>query len=136
MAGEDTFLTEAQARVLELRARGLTQAEIARRLRTSRANVCILERRARSNIAKAERTVKLAARLSAPVVIELKPGDDILEVPNLLFKAADGAKVKVKLTTPEIIARIREITGDKLRGRSVVKRFELVLTADGDVLVY
>jgi len=89
-----------------------------------------------ANTAKAERTMKLAARLSAPVVIELKPGDDILEAPDLLFKAADGAKVKVGLTTPEIIARIRETTGDKLRGRSVVERFELVLTADGDVLVY
>ena len=136
MAREDAFLTEAQVRVLELRNKGLTQAEIAKRLKTSRANVCILERRARANIARAERTLKLAARLSAPVVIELKPGDDVLEAPGLLFKAADRAKVKVGLTTPEIIARIRETAGDKLRGRSVVKRFELVLTADGDVLVY
>jgi len=136
MARGDTFLTEAQMRVLELRAKGLTQAEIARRLKTSRANICILERRARANIAKAERTVKLAARLSAPVVIELKPGDDILEAPRRLFKAADEAKVKVGLNTPEIIARIREAAGGKLHGRSVVKQFELVLTADGDLVVY
>jgi len=80
--------------------------------------------------------LKLAARLSAPVVIELKPGDDILEAPDLLFKAADRAKVKVGLTTPEIIARIREAAGGKLHGRSVVRRFELVLTAGGDVVVY
>ncbi len=136
MAGGDTFLTEAQVRVLELRNKGLTQAEIARKLKTSRANICILERRARANIAKAERTLKLAARLSALVVIELKPGDDVIEAPGLLFKAADQEKVKVGLTTPEIIARIRETTGDKLHGRSVVRRFELVLTADGDVVVY
>jgi len=44
MAGRDTFLTEAQMRVLELRNKGLTQAEIAKRLKTSRANICILER--------------------------------------------------------------------------------------------
>jgi hypothetical protein len=136
MAGEDTFLTEAQMRVLGLRARGLTQAEIARRLKTSRANVCILERRARANVARAERTLKLAERLRAPVVLELKPGDDILAAPERLFKAADAAKVMVKLSTPELIAKIREGAGDRLHGREALKRIELIITADGDVLVY
>jgi len=136
MLMRDTFLTEAQARVLELRAKGLNQAEIARRLRTSRANVCILERRAKENIARAERTLKLAARLRAPVVLEMKVGDDILAAPKRLFKAADAAKLKVNLSTPEMIAKIREVAGDKLHGRSVVKRFNLALTADGALLVY
>ena len=35
---------------MELRARGMSQAEIAKKFRTSRANICILERRARENI--------------------------------------------------------------------------------------
>ncbi len=96
----DTFITETQARVLEFRAKGLTKAEIARRLRTSRANVCILERRGRENVARAERTLKLAAKLRAPVVLEVKQGDDIFEVPRRLLKAADAAKIKVRMGTP------------------------------------
>jgi hypothetical protein len=131
----DTFLTEAQARVLELRARGLTQAVIARKLRTSRANVCILERRARDNIARAERTIRFAAKLRAPVVIEVRSGEDILEVPNRLFRAADAAKVRVKLSTPGIISKIREGAGDKLHGRSVTRSFNIVLTSEGEVLI-
>ena len=131
----DTFLTEAQARVLELRAKGMSQAEIARKLRTSRANICILERRARENIARAERTLKLAAKLRAPVVLEVKPGEDILEMPKRLFKAADAAKIRVKLGTPEIIAKIQEGAKDKLHGRSATQRFELALTSEGDVLI-
>ncbi len=132
---KDTFLTEAQARVLELRAKGLTQAEIARKLQTSRANVCILERRARENIARAERTLKLAAKLRAPVVLEVKQGNDILEVPNRLFKAADAAKIRVKLSTPDIIAKIREGARDKLHGRSATQSFDVVLTSEGELLI-
>lgn len=131
----DTFLTEAQARVLGLRAKGLTQAEIARRLKTSRPNVCILERRARQNIARAERTLNLAAKLRAPVVLEVKQGDDILEVPKRLFKAADAAKIKVRVGTPDIVAKIREGAGDKLHGRSATKSFDVVLTSEGELLI-
>lgn len=132
---KDTFLTEAQAQVLELRAKGLTQAKIARKLRTSRANVCILERRARENIARAERTIKLAAKLRAPVVLKIKQGDDILEVPKRLFKAADAVKIQVKLGTPDIIAKIREGARDKLHGRSATQIFDVVLTSKGEVLI-
>ncbi len=132
---KDTFLTEAQARVLELRVKGLTQAEIARKLKTSRANVCILERRGRDNIARAERTLKLAAKLRAPVVLVIRQGDDILEVPKRLFEAADAAKIRVKLGTPDIIAKIREGAGDKLHGRSATQSFDVVLTSDGELLI-
>jgi Tfx family DNA-binding protein len=132
---KDTFLTEAQARVLELRAKGLTQAEMARELRTSRANVCILERRARDNIARAKRTLKLAAKLRAPVVLEVRQGDDILEVPGRLFKAADAAKIRVRLSTLDIISRIREGAGDKLHGRSATQSFDVVLTSEGELII-
>jgi len=132
---EDTFLTKMQARVLELRAKGLTQAEIARQLKTSRANVCILERRARQNIARAERTLKLSAKLLAPVTLRIKPGDDILKVPDRLFKAADAAKIRVKLGTPDIIAKIREGAKDKLHGRSAIQSFDVVLTSEGELFI-
>ena len=132
---EDPFLTKMQARVLELRAKGLTQAEIARQLKTSRANVCILERRARRNIARAERTLKLSAKILAPVVLKIKPGDDIMSAPRQFFSAADAAKVDVKLDTPALIAKIRREAQDKLRGRTATAPIELVLTADGEVFV-
>ncbi|MFB0500698.1 MAG: Tfx family DNA-binding protein [Candidatus Hadarchaeaceae archaeon] len=130
-----TFLTEAQARVFKLRVKGLTQAEISRMLRTSRANVCILERRARDNIARAERTLKLAAKLRAPVVLKVKQGDDILEVPKRLFKAADAAKIRVKLSTLDVISKIRGGTGDKIYGRSVTQSFDVVLTSEGELFI-
>ena len=132
---KDTFLTKMQEQVLELRAKGLTQAEIARQLKTSRANVCILEHRARRNIARAEKTLKLSEKLFAPVVLKIKPSDDILKVPDRLFKAADAAKIRVKLSTPDIISKIREGAKDRLHGRSATQSFDVVLTSDGKLLI-
>lgn len=135
MPTRDTFLTESQARVLELRSKGLTQSDIANKLKTSRANICILERRAKENIAKAQRTLKFAAKLQAPVVLKVKPSDDILEVPKLLFKAADAAKIRVKLSTPHIIAIIQKATSGKLHGRTVTQQFDIVITSDGEIFI-
>ncbi len=129
----DAFLTKSQVRVLKLRMIGFTQAEIAHNLKTSRANISILERRARENIARAERTLKLAEKLRAPVVIAIKKGDDILEVPKRLFGAADAANIRVKQSTTYIIADIQEMAGDKIQGRSVTKGFELAVTQDGNI---
>jgi len=85
-------------------------------LRTSRTNVCILERRAKDNIARAERTLKLAAKPRVPVVLKVKRGNDSLEMPKRLFKAADASKIRVKLSTLDVIFKIREGAGDKLYG--------------------
>lgn len=136
MRVKDTFLTKAQLRVLKLRTKGLSQAEVARKLKTSRANVCILERRARENIERARETLRLAAKLRAPVAVRVKSGEDIFEAAKRFFAAADKAKIKARLDTPGLISRIREQAGDKLRGRAVTGEIELLLTADGDVLVY
>lgn len=71
--GKGTFLTETQARVLEFRMKGLTQAEIAR--------------------------------------------------------------IRVKLSTLDVISKIREGVGDKLYGRSVTQSFDAVLTSKGELFI-
>ena len=59
-----------------------------------------------------------------------------MNAPKIIFEAADRARVKVNLSTPEIIAKIKESSGERLHGRSVRERIELVLTRDGDLLIY
>ena len=132
---KDTFLTESQLRVLKLRLKGLTQAEIAHTLKTSRANISILEHRAKDNIARAERTLKMAEKLRAPVVISVSQGEDILRIPKKLFEAADAANIRVKQGTADIIAKIQEDAGDKIHGRSATRGFEVALTSEGEILI-
>lgn len=136
MHAEDTFLTRTQLRVLELRAKGLTQTEVARKLKTSRANICILERRARENIRRAQKTIRLAAKIQSPVTVKINPGEDIFIASRRLFRAADEARIRVRMDSPKLIARIREMAENKLRGRVATDQIGLVLTVDGDVLVY
>lgn len=122
-------------RVLKLRMKGLTQAEIARKFKTTRANISILESRARDNIERAERTLKLAEKLRAPVVISIEPGEDILQVPKRIFQAADAAKIKVHQGTAEIIAKINKDAEGKIHGRSATKGFDIALNSDGEILI-
>lgn len=84
-----SFLTEQQIRVLQLRAKGLKQSEIAEILGTSRANVSILERRALEKIEKARNTLLLWEQINSKISVEVKKGEDIFQVPEKLFKKAD-----------------------------------------------
>jgi hypothetical protein len=132
---ERTFLTKAQQRVLEFRAKGMSQAEIARILKTSRANISILERRARENVARAEQTVKLAAKLRAPIILKVEEEADLFSLPKQLFERADKVGIRVKLTAADIVTKIRQEAGNKIHGRSVTKPFEMAVTSEGDIII-
>ncbi|BAA29854.1 167aa long hypothetical protein [Pyrococcus horikoshii OT3] len=103
-----TFLTEQQIKVLVLRAKGLKQSEIAKILKTTRANVSILEKRALEKIEKAKNTLLLWEQINSKVNVNVKAGEDIFSVPEKLFKKADEAGVKVPYSTAEIIAFLVE----------------------------
>lgn len=135
MPEKDTFLTETQIEILKFRKKGLTQTEIARNLGTSRANICSIEKRARQNIEKAHKTLKLATRIEAPVSMRIKPGDDILESAKLFFKTADEADIQVRLDTPSLVSEIKRHVKEKLKGRIAIREIKLYLTLNGDVII-
>ncbi|ALM76197.1 Tfx family DNA-binding protein [Thermococcus barophilus] len=103
-----SFLTEQQIRILQLRAKGLKQSEIAELLGTSRANVSILEHRALEKIEKARNTLLIWEQINSKISVEVKKGEDIFTIPDKLFKKADELKIKVPYSTAEIIAFLVE----------------------------
>ncbi len=103
-----SFLTEQQIRILQLRAKGLKQSEIAELLGTSRANVSILEHRALEKIEKAKNTLLIWEQITSKISVEVKKGEDIFTIPDKLFKKADELKIKVPYSTAEIIAFLVE----------------------------
>ncbi|AJC71169.1 MAG: Tfx family DNA-binding protein [Thermococcus sp.] len=103
-----SFLTDHQIKILQLRAMGLKQSEIAEMLGTSRANVSILERRALEKIEKARNTLLIWEQINSKVSVEVKRGEDIFEIPDKLFRKADELGVKVPYNTAEIIAFLVE----------------------------
>jgi len=122
-----SFLTDHQIKILQLRAKGLKQSEIAELLGTSRANISILERRALEKIEKARNTLLIWEQINSKVSVEVRAGDDIFAVPEKLFRKADELGVKVPYSTAEIIAFLVEHA--PIHDRIVKRDFTLFLDA-------
>ena len=132
---DEGVLTRRQAEVLALRERGVAQATIAEELGTSRANVSKVESSARENVAKARETVAFAETLQAPVQIEIEPGTDLYEVPNLVYEQCDESGVKVPYSAPEVMKMVSEAAGDAVSGREVRSSLLVGVTSDGTMRV-
>ena len=130
-----SVLTRRQAEVLALREEGISQADIAESLGTSRANVSSVESSARENVAKARETVAFAEALSAPVQVTVEAGADLYDVPNMVYSACDEAGVKVNRTAPEVMKLVGEAAGDAVHGREVRRDITVSVTSDGTVRV-
>ena len=132
---DSNVLTRRQAEVLALRERGATQADIAARLGTSRANVSSVEASARANIEKARETVAFAEALRAPVRVPIERGTDLYTVPSLVYDACDDAGVKVNHTAPELMKIVGDGGGDAVAGREVKAPLYVGVTSEGAVRV-
>lgn len=130
-----SVLTDRQAEVLVLREHGVSQADIAAALGTSRANVSKVEASARDNIEKAHETVAFAEALSAPVQVEVAPGTPVFDVPDMVYEACDNEGVKVATAAAALMRRLREEAGDAADDGTIVESLLVVVDADGGVHV-
>lgn len=132
---ETNVLTRRQAQVLALRERGISQAEIAENLGTSRANVSSIEGSARDNLEKARETVAFAEALRAPVRVHIPQGTDLYNVPQDVYDACDENGVKVTQSAPDLMKIISDAAGGAVDGRQVVTDIVVGVTSDGIVRV-
>ena len=128
-----SFLTKQQVEVLRLRIEGKTQAEIAELIGTSRANVSLLEGRAKDNIERARETLGVWEELSAPVKRRFSEGTDILDVPKEVFNATDEKKIKIKSDMLSLLARLKAECSGKLNNRILREELWVLVSADGEV---
>lgn len=130
-----SVLTRRQAQVLALRERDHSQAEIAERLGTSRANVSSVEGSARDNVERARETVAFAEALHAPVRVRVPAGTDLYDVPQLVYDACDEAGVKVDHTAPDLMKVISDAAGEAVDGRRIQTEVVVGVTSAGEVRV-
>ncbi len=131
---DESFLTEQQIKVLELKSKGYTQSEIAKILGTTRANICTLEKRAMKNLAKAMNTIKIFDNLF-PIRIYIEKGEDIFDIPKKIFRVADEHGIKMEETTTTLIERIRALASRRINGRVVERDFTIRLTRFGSIQI-
>ncbi|MDG5776084.1 Tfx family DNA-binding protein [Haloarculaceae archaeon H-GB2-1] len=130
-----SVLTDRQAQVLAMRERDFTQAAIADRLGTSRANIASIEASARENVEKARETVEFVHALRAPAQVSILEGTDLYDVPGKVFAACDDADIKVNYTAPELMKRISDAAEDAIEGREVSENLLVSVTTEGTIKI-
>ncbi|AFC99043.1 DNA-binding protein, Tfx family [Methanocella conradii HZ254] len=130
-----SFLTKRQVMVLRLRQAGMTQEEIARRIKTTRANVSLIEKRARENIDRSRETLKEWESIVSPVRVMIKKGTDVIKVPEVVFAEADRAGIHVKSNSLDLITRIKKEKGSIISNRTLTEDMEIDITDAGEVSI-
>jgi len=131
----ELVLTRRQAEVLALRERGLTQAEIADRFDTTRANVANIESSARDNAEQARNTVAFLELLAPPVETEIEAHTSLFDVPPRVYSACDEADVKVNSSAVELVDQVRSSVADAIEGNILKRPIRIYVTGRGDVRV-
>lgn len=131
----DSFLTERQIRVLQMRLSGLSQQEVADRLGTTRSNISILEKRAHQNIDRAGRTLQQWMMLRAPVSFHARAGTDVFELPKGIFAEADRKGIHLPITSLDIVVQLRHKAPLLFKKRALERDALIFVTEEGEVFV-
>ena len=131
----DSFLTERQLKVLQMRLSGRSQQEVADSFGTTRSNISILEKRAHQNIARAERTLQQWMMLRAPISLHVQAGTDVFELPKMIFAAADEKHMRLPITSLDIVVQLRRIAPRLFKKRALERDARIFVTEEGEVLV-
>jgi len=132
----ESFLTEIQINVLNLRKRGYTQDEIANTMGTSRANISMIEKRARENIEKARNTLSIYNDIIAPSKIKIDKGTDVFNIPKIIFSKSDKDEIHVNYSSLQIMEFVNQNAQRYIKNRMVVEPFVVTILQNGDIFVH
>jgi len=132
---DELVLTRRQSEVLALREQGLTQADIADRFGTTRANVANIEASARENAEKARNTVDFLERLHPPVTLDIDPHTSLFDIPPQVYSACDEADVKVSSSAVDLVQDVRAAADSAISGNVVTEPIRILVTESGEVRV-
>jgi Tfx family DNA-binding protein len=130
-----TFLTDRQVEILKMKKKGMTQADIAKIEKTTRGNICIIEKTALRNVERADNTIKLYKTLEAPVWLTIPVGTDLLDAPKMVFKAADKKRVKVSIDSAMIIVKLKTQVPYKMHGRLITNEIDISADQHGNLTI-
>ncbi len=131
---KNMFLTERQVLVLKLKKNGMSQAEIARKLKTTRGNICTTEKLALKNVEKAKNTLKFYRAIESPANLTIPEGTDLYDVPEMVFDIADKKQIKM-LDEATIIVKLKTEAADRLRGRLAIDNIDLSVDEHGNLII-
>jgi hypothetical protein len=119
--------------VVKLRSTGLTQAQVAKKLRTTRENVTILERRAHENVKAAKATLAAMEGLSGSRELVIPSGVSVFEATSMVLRRADVLRTKVKMNADAILATLRARHKGRIRGHHLIVAIKVKIEPDGSI---
>ena len=102
-------LSSKQYKVLKLRARGYTQLEAAKELGTTRANVSMIEHRARRKIEKARETLEASESIQSSHKVMVEEGTKLAEIPLLVLHEGDRHHIHIRSDIVKIVRLVRAL---------------------------
>ena len=130
-----TFLTDRQVEILKMKKKGMTQADIAKIEKTTRGNICIIEKTALRNVERANNTIKLYKTLEAPIWLTIPVGMDLLDIPKMIFKAADKKRVKISIDSAMIVVKLKTQVPYKMHGRLITNEIDISADEHGNLTI-
>ncbi|HTY90447.1 MAG TPA: Tfx family DNA-binding protein [Methanocella sp.] len=132
---KNMLLTEKQIEILRMKKRGMSQADIARALKTTRGNICIIENTALKNIEKAKNTIKFYRAMEAPIWLTIPGGTDLYDIPGKVFKAADKKRIKITVDSAMVIVKLKTEAADRIHGRLTNDDIDISVDEHGNLAI-
>jgi Tfx family DNA-binding protein len=130
-----TLLTQRQWQVMRLRATGLTQREVAKRLRTTRENVSIIEHRAHRNLRGAKAALAALEQLSESKEVIIPGGTSIFEATSMILLRGDVLRIKLNMSADSILAALRSKCKGRMRGHHLTAVVRVRIREDGAIII-
>lgn len=129
------LFNQKQLKILKLRARGFTQLETAKELGTTRANVSMIEWRARKKLDKARETIHAYEALQSSHTVLVEKGTKLAEVPLLLLHEGDKRHIHIKSDIVEIVRLVKALRPNPVRDGKIIRGLEFKINERGKLLV-
>lgn len=125
------ILTEGQYRVLVCRGKGMTQQETAVELGKTRANVSMIESRARRRVELADRTLEAYRSTLTDHILTVPKGTRFYDIPSAVLREGDRWGVHLKSNIVDIVRMVNETKPSCLEGGKTKRSIHFVFNRAG-----
>jgi Tfx family DNA-binding protein len=129
------LFNQKQLKILRYRARGFTQSETAKELSTTRANISMIEWRARKKLEKARETIEAYEALQSSHKLVVSKGTKLAEIPLLVLHEGDKHHVHIKSDIIDIVRLVRAAKPSAVKDGKTIRPIVFTINERGKLLV-
>jgi len=129
------LLTEVQFRVLACRGKGMTQKETASVLGTTRANISMIELRARRKVEAAKDTIRAYLSTLEQHTIRIPKGTRFYDIPPTVLREGDRRGIHIQSNIVDIVRMVQAIKPSCLEGGRTKRGISFVFNPAGKLRV-